>query len=73
VEAFHHDNNVTGGILLFFESGWYLGNVYNAVSGAHKYNQRSEKQFLDGLQDKYRVSYLYDGHGGNMVAFTMRF
>jgi len=73
VEAFHNDNNVTGGILLFFESGWYLGNIYNAVSGAHKYNQRSEKQFLDGLQDKYRVSYLYDGHGGSMVAFTMRF
>jgi TolA-binding protein/TM2 domain-containing membrane protein YozV len=73
VEAFQHDNNVTGGILLFFESGWYLGNIYNAVSGTHKYNRRSEKQFLDGLQDKYRVSYLFDGHGGSMVAFTMRF
>lgn len=73
VEAFHHDNNVTGGILLFFESGWYLGNIYNTVSGAHKYNQRLEKQFLDELQDKYRVSYLYDGHGGSMLAFTMRF
>jgi len=73
VEAFQNDNNVTGGILLFFESGWYLGNIYNAVSGAHKYNQRAEKQFLDGLQDKYRVSYLYDGRGGSMVAFTVRF
>jgi len=73
VEAFHHDNNVTGGILLFFESGWYLGNIYNAVNGANKYNRRMEKQFLDGVQDKYSVSYLYDGHGGSMVAFTMRF
>lgn len=73
VEAFHNDNNMTGGILLFFESGWYLGNIYNAVNGAHKYNQRSERQFLDGLQDRYRVSYLYDGHGGSMLAFTMRF
>jgi tetratricopeptide (TPR) repeat protein len=73
VEAFQNDNNVTGGILLFFESGWYLGNIYNAVNGAHKYNRRSEKQFLDGLQEKYGVSYLFDGHGGSMVAFTMRF
>lgn len=73
VEAFQNDNDVTGGILLFFESGWYLGNIYNAVGGAHKYNRRTEKQFMDGLQDKYRVSYLYDGHGGSMVALTMRF
>jgi tetratricopeptide (TPR) repeat protein len=73
VEAFQNDNNVTGGILLFFESGWYLGNIYNAVNGAHKYNRRTEKQFLDGLQDKYRVSYLYDTHGRSLLAFTMRF
>jgi len=73
VEAFHNDNNVTGGILLFFESGWYLGNIYNAVNGAQKYNRRHEQEFLDGLQEKYRVSYLYDGKGGNMVVFTMQF
>ena len=73
VEAFHNDNNVTGGILLFFESGWYLGNVYNAVNGAHKYNRRTEQQYMDGLQDKYRVSYMNDGHGRNVLAFTIRF
>jgi TolA-binding protein/TM2 domain-containing membrane protein YozV len=73
VEAFHNDNNVTGGILLFFESGWYLGNIYNAVNGAEKYNRRNEQKYLDGLQDKYHVSYRYDGKGGNMVAFTVRF
>jgi tetratricopeptide (TPR) repeat protein len=73
VEAFQNDNDVTGGILLFFESGWYLGNIYNAVNGAHKYNRRNEQKFLDGLQEKYHVSYLYDGKGGNMVAFTVRF
>lgn len=73
VEAFHHDNNVTGGILLFFESGWYLGNIYNAVNGANKYNRRTEQQFLDGLKDKYHVAYINDGRGGNLVAFTLRF
>lgn len=73
VEAFRHDNKVTGGILLFFESGWYLGNIYNAVSGAHKYNRRSEQQFLDGLQGRYAVTYFNDGNGRNMVGLTMRF
>jgi tetratricopeptide (TPR) repeat protein len=73
VEAFHNDNNVTGGILLFFESGWYLGNIYNAVSGAHKYNRRSDQQYLDGLQSRYGIAYFHDGNGRNMVGLTMRF
>jgi tetratricopeptide (TPR) repeat protein len=73
VEAFHNDNKVTGGILLFFESGWYLGNIYNAASGAHKFNRRSEQQFFDGLQSRYAVTYFNDGSGRNMVGLTMRF
>lgn len=72
-EAFRKDNDVTGGILLFFESGWYLGNIYNAVSSAHKYNRRSEQQFLEGLQSQYDVGFSCDGHGKNMLMFTMRF
>jgi len=73
VEAFQNDDKVTGGILLFFETGWYLGNIYNAVSGAHKYNRRSEQQFLDGLQGRYALSYLNDGGGRNFIGLTMRF
>lgn len=73
VEAFQNDNDVTGGILLFFESGWYLGNIYNAMNGAQKYNRRNEQKYLDGLQEKYRVSYWYDKDGGGRVAFSLRF
>jgi tetratricopeptide (TPR) repeat protein len=73
VEAFHHDNNVTGGILLFFETGWYLGNIYNAVNGANKYNRRSEQQFLNTLQNKYVISYYNDGHGLSVLGFTTQY
>lgn len=73
VQAFHHKNNVTGGILLFFESGWYLGNVYNAASGAHKYNRRAEQEFMNNLQNQYGISYYRDELGGNMLALTLRF
>src|SRR3990172_1654062 len=73
VQAFHHDNNVTGGILLFFESGWYLGNIYNASSGAHKYNRREEQEFMNNLQNQYGISYYRDEQGGNMLALTLRF
>jgi outer membrane protein assembly factor BamD (BamD/ComL family)/TM2 domain-containing membrane protein YozV len=73
VEAFQNDNKVSGGILLFFEAGWYSGNIYNAVNGAHKYNRRSEQQFMDSLQGKYSLSYFPAGKGNGMIGLTMRF
>jgi hypothetical protein len=72
-EAFRNDNDVTGGILLFFEAGWYTGNIYNAASGAHKFNRRSEQQFMDSLQATYSLSYFPDGKGSGMIGLTMRF
>jgi tetratricopeptide (TPR) repeat protein len=72
-EAFRNDNDVTGGILLFFEAGWYTGNIYNAVSGAHKFNRRSEQQFMDNLKTKYSLSYFPDEKGRGMIGLTMRF
>jgi outer membrane protein assembly factor BamD (BamD/ComL family)/TM2 domain-containing membrane protein YozV len=73
VEAFDNDNKVTGGILLFFESGWYLGNVYNAMGSAHKYNRRAEQEFMDTLQNQYGISYYRDDEGRDLLAFTLRF
>lgn len=52
VESFSQDQNVVGGILAFFELGWYAGNIYSAVGSAHKYNNYQEKTFLDNLEDK---------------------
>jgi hypothetical protein len=56
VEAFEHKNYVVGGILTFFELGWYSGNIYSAVSGAHKYNRNKKKEYLDGLEREDRFS-----------------
>jgi len=50
VEAFEHQNYVVGGILTFFELGWYSGNVYSAVSSAHKYNRKKKQEYLDYLE-----------------------
>ena len=50
VEAFDQKNYVVGGILTFFELGWYSGTIYSAVSSAHKYNQREKQEYLDHLQ-----------------------
>jgi tetratricopeptide (TPR) repeat protein len=56
VEAFQHKNYVVGGILTFFELGWYSGNIYSAVSSAHKYNQKKKKEYLDSLEKEDRFS-----------------
>ncbi len=56
VEAFKHENYAVGGILTFFELGWYSGNIYSAVSSAHKYNRDKKKEYLDGLEREHRFS-----------------
>lgn len=60
VELFNDDEYVTGGIVTFFELGWYSGNIYSAVSSAHKYNKRVKKDFIQGLRDRTSFSIRYD-------------
>lgn len=73
VEAFRHDNNVTGGILLFFEAGWYAGNIYNAAGNAHKFNQRTEKSFLNRLEESCDISFSRTSDGTNFLAISLRY
>jgi tetratricopeptide (TPR) repeat protein len=56
VEAFEHKNYVVGGILTFFELGWYSGNIYSAVSSAHKYNRNKKKEYLNQLEKEGNFS-----------------
>ena len=56
VEAFDHKNYVVGGILTFFELGWYSGNIYSAVSSVHKYNRQKKKDYLDRLENESNFS-----------------
>jgi len=50
VEAFEDKNYALGGILTFFELGWYSGNIYSAVSSAHKYNRKKRQEYIDLLE-----------------------
>ncbi|OGR26128.1 MAG: hypothetical protein A2277_08265 [Desulfobacterales bacterium RIFOXYA12_FULL_46_15] len=38
-EAYDKDNTALAGVIGFVETGFYMGNIYGAVSSAHKYNQ----------------------------------
>ncbi|MCA1796253.1 MAG: tetratricopeptide repeat protein [Desulfuromonadaceae bacterium] len=63
IQAINTGNTVLGGILLFFEAGWYGGNIYNAVNTAHKTNRRRYRSALGQLRDKYQFSLLSDERG----------
>ena len=56
VEAFEHKNYVVGGILTFFELGWYSGNIYSAVASAHKFNRKKRQEYLDYLEKESNLS-----------------
>lgn len=54
-EAFDNDLNVLGGLLAIAGLGFYTGNIYSAVTSAHKYNRFQEERFVDQL--KHQVVY----------------
>ncbi len=52
VASFQQNNYAVGGILTFFEIGWYTGNIYSAVGAAHKYNRWEEDRFREDIEKK---------------------
>lgn len=50
IVAFHNDENVAGSFITAFETTWYFGNIYSAVNGARKYNDRQRESFFDQLK-----------------------
>jgi tetratricopeptide (TPR) repeat protein len=55
VKAFDDDNPAVGGILTIFEAGWYSGNVYGAVSGAHKYNRKIDEDIFNKSLENFEL------------------
>lgn len=49
-ESFDNGNEALGGLITFFEIGLYSGNIYSAVSSAHKYNRKQKRDFFQYLK-----------------------
>jgi hypothetical protein len=74
VELFDDGKNVAGGVVTFFELGWYTGNIYSAVSSAHKYNKKVEGEFFENLRNRSSLSYYHDNkRSSNYLILSMRF
>jgi TolA-binding protein len=53
VFAFREQLYATGAILLYFETGWYLGNIKSAGDGARAANRRQQRDFAEHLKTTY--------------------
>ena len=53
-DAFDQDQPALGGLLSFVGMGFYVGNIYGAVSDAYKFNQNRQGQYADQLK-QYQV------------------
>ncbi len=51
--AIHEKLNVTGAILLFFETGWYLGSISSARDAARESNRQQQRAFTEHLKVTY--------------------
>lgn len=56
-EAFDNNNDVLGGIITLVEFGFYTGNIYGAVSSAHKYNRTKTGRFIQKLMENHKVNF----------------
>lgn len=72
IEAFDNDNNVLGGILIFFELGWYSGNIYNATNSAHKHNRDLREAQRQKLRNRHGLD-LAVAPNTAMLNWTWRF
>ena len=51
--AFHERLEATGAILLFFETGWYLGGINSAMDAARDANRQQQRALADHLRTTY--------------------
>jgi hypothetical protein len=73
-EAFDNENYALGSVISFVEVGFYAGNIYGAVSSAHKYNRDRIAEFRDGLTRHRQMSFsLAPATKGAAICLTVDF
>lgn len=55
VEAFDHELYALGSVVSVVGSGFYVGNIYGAVSSAKKYNRAQKRSFVKNMKESFKV------------------
>lgn len=71
-EAFDNDLPALGGVITFVEFGFYAGNIYGAVSGAHKFNRDRVDDFKSHFNGNRPLS-LAPSPGGAALLLSFDF
>lgn len=68
VDSFENDLNGLGSIITLVGLGFYMGNIYGAVSDAHKYNLRKKQDFIENLKQHLVIGFSMtpDGTSGGL-------
>ena len=53
VEAFDEDQTALGLLLGGIGINFYVGNIYSAVNGAHKFNRNAQNRFIEQLNNAF--------------------
>lgn len=69
LNAFQDGNEAAGAILLFFEAGWYTGNIFNAVNSTYKYNRDLREEAKAPLRERFGTAPGRDGIPSLGLAF----
>jgi hypothetical protein len=65
---------VTGGILSFFELGWYLGGIDTAARSARQFNQDQEARWIGDLARSWGMALgLEPERGSGAIRLAWRF
>ena len=73
-ESFDDDNNALGGLITFVEIGFYTGNIYGAITSAHKYNRNQTGRFIEELKKNLKISLLFSRkHDGIELSLNYAF
>jgi TolA-binding protein len=74
VESFDDNNTALGGVIAFVEFGFYAGNIYGAVTSAHKYNRKQTARFIETLKNNTKINLSADvKNKGICLAFEFIF
>lgn len=55
-ESFDKGQSALGGVISFVEFGFYSGNIYGAISSAHKYNRKNTGHFIQHLKENIKIN-----------------